>query len=326
MSETASFITNIFNKDQRLDKYLSEYMPKLSRARIQALIRSGQVMVNKHICLQPSAKLSENSKILVNIPPAEEAAPSAVDIPLNIIFEDADIVVLNKPAGLVAHPAPGHSNDTLVNALLYHCGGSLSGVGGVKRPGIVHRLDKDTSGLMVVAKNDMAHNNLSAQFSDRSLSRTYIAYVWGLPTPASGRINAPIGRHSVNRQMMAVTARGSKEALTNFKVLETYIPRNNLSMAISKVECKLMTGRTHQIRVHMTHAGHPLVGDPIYGRMPKGAAKFWPAEVIKFQRQALHATMLQLIHPATSEIMDFDCPAPTDLEELEQNIKETAGI
>lgn len=323
MSEIINFITNSFSSEQRLDKYLSEYMPNMSRSRLQALIKTGQVSINNIVCLQPSLKLALNSNIQVIIPKTEEAIPKAVAMQLNIVFEDDNIIVINKPAGLVVHPAPGHTNDTLVNAMLHHCKDSLSGIGGVKRPGIVHRLDKDTSGLIVVAKNDSAHNYLSSQFADRSLSRTYDAYVWGIPLLSKSPIKAPIGRHSAHRQKMAVTARNSKEAITNFEVVETYIPAGNIAMAISKIRCKLETGRTHQIRVHMDHIGHPLLGDNAYGRIPKNVTRFWPDNVTNFPRQALHAKSLRFIHPASNSSMNFASEQPTDLLELEVLLKNT---
>ncbi|MFY9287664.1 MAG: RluA family pseudouridine synthase, partial [Alphaproteobacteria bacterium] len=249
-------------------------------------------------------KESEHYSIL--IPPPEPAQPEAQDIELDVVFEDKDLLVINKPAGMVVHPAPGNRDQTLVNALLAHCGKSLSGIGGVARPGIVHRLDKDTSGLMVVAKNDAAHQALTAQFSDRSLSRIYQAVVWGAPTPKTGKIEVPIGRHARDRKKQAVTSRG-KTALTYYTVLE------NFSLA-SLVECKLATGRTHQIRVHLAHIKHPVIGDPVYGanktRM-KGNE-----ELCTFPRQALHAAQLQFIHPRSKKSLRFLAKLPKDMADL----------
>jgi 23S rRNA pseudouridine1911/1915/1917 synthase len=215
----------------------------------------------------------------------------------------------------VVHPAPGHYDDTLVNALLSHCPESLSGIGGVKRPGIVHRLDKETSGLMVVAKNDKTHNGLAAQFADHSLSRTYHALVWGIPSQASGSIEGNIGRCPRNRQKMAVTPHG-KEALTHYRLLKTFGNSPNLRHHISLVECVLETGRTHQIRVHMAHKGIPVVGDPVYGHTPKGAQKYWDEAVIRFARQALHAKALEFTHPTTDQLMKLEVDYPEDIQAL----------
>lgn len=300
----------------RLDKFLAGQLTDLSRARIQALIQDGQVFIDGALCESASVKLRGGQTIAVNIPPPEDAAPQAENIPLDIVFEDQDMLVINKPAGLVVHPGAGNWSGTLVNALLYHCGDSLSGIGGVVRPGIVHRLDKDTSGLMVVAKNDKAHQHLSAQLADRSLSRHYYAFVWKVPTSRKGVIDKPIGRHPTQRQKMAITARNGRKAVTRYEMRARY----HDSAAL--VECKLETGRTHQIRVHMAHIGHPLIGDPAYGLQDNAAQSLLKKSgygqeaidaLIDFPRQALHAYKIGFIHPQTNKVMDFEIPLPADL-------------
>ena len=285
---------------KRLDSALTQLMAgeSLSRMRVQALIDQGQVTQDGQP-VTASRKVKTGEAYRLTLPPPMPAQPLAQAIALDIIHEDDDLIVLNKPAGLVVHPAPGNRDRTLVNALLAHCGASLSGIGGVARPGIVHRLDKDTSGLMVVAKHDLAHQKLSSQFADRSLSRTYQAVVWGLPLPRIGSIEAPIGRHARDRKRMGVTAKG-KPALTHYKVLKAYTK-------VSLVECKLSTGRTHQIRVHLAHLKHPVVGDGVYGGNRPG---------ITFPRQALHAAELRFIHPRTGRERKFTAPLPADMMEL----------
>ena len=320
--KTIDFIVSESEAGQRLDRLLTLRMPELSRSRIQALIKGGHVcLATDDKKLSASLKVPANSHIGVVIPPLEDPTPQPQNIDLDIVFEDADLLVLNKPVGMVVHPAPGNYEDTLVNSLLGHCGESLSGVGGVKRPGIVHRLDKDTSGLMVVAKNDATHQGLSAQFSDRTLSRTYHALIWGIPQQARGKIDAPIGRSPHNRQKMAVTSRGSREAITNYRVLKTFMRDSSLTTAISLVECKLETGRTHQIRVHLHHLGHPLLGDPLYGKAPKLAKKIWGDGALAFPRQALHAKEITFTHPGTSEAVSFSSDLPEDLTQLLEEIQ-----
>ncbi len=292
---------------QRLDQIRPEHTPLLSRNYLQQLIRSGQVMVAGQMVTDTAYKLQPGQKIAIIIPPAAPSEVLAQTIPLDIVYEDADLLVINKPAGLVVHPAVGNRDMTMVNALLAHCGDQLSGIGGVQRPGIVHRLDKETSGLMVVAKNDAAHQGLSAQLADRSLSRVYHALVWGVPHPLHGTIDAPIGRSPRNRQKMAVVANG-RAARTNYKVLKLLA-----GGAASLVECKLQTGRTHQIRVHLQHLGYPLIGDPTYGRRkpviyPDHLTEFW-----QFPRQALHAKEIAFIHPHTNETRHFNSELPADL-------------
>lgn len=316
-------ITLTAPQDGRLDKVLSlaaldAQAEGLSRARLQQLIKEGQVVCAGQPMTDASAKIKAGAVLSVTLPPPQRAEPQAQNIALDVVYEDNDLLVLNKPAGLVVHPAAGHYDGTLVNALLAHCGDSLSGIGGVARPGIVHRLDKDTSGLMVVAKNDRTHQALTAQFADRSLSRTYQALVWGLPNPIAGEIEGAIGRHPRSRQKMAIVPRGGKEALTYYKVLQ---PFGTLACL---VECKLATGRTHQIRVHMAHVGNPVVGDPLYGtrrRAPKAAEKGLSALMEGFGRQALHAGAIRFIHPRSGKELHFECPLPADMQKLLDAIK-----
>jgi len=300
---------------QRLDKALavlaaadtSPDAPVLSRARLQALLAEERLTLNGKMIADASRKVKEGEVYELAVPPPEAAKPEAQKIALNIVYEDDDVLVIDKAPGLVVHPAPGNRDQTLVNALLAHCGDTLSGIGGVARPGIVHRLDKDTSGLMVVAKNDLAHQALSAQFADRSLSRTYQALVHGAPVLRMGIIDAPIGRHTRDRKKMAVAAKG-KAARTRYKVLEIFTDA-------ALVECNLETGRTHQIRVHMTHIKHPLIGDPTYGR---GRAQ---KKVYDFPRQALHAAAIKFIHPRTGKMMSFTSPLPKDMQGLLKRLR-----
>jgi 23S rRNA pseudouridine1911/1915/1917 synthase len=303
---------------QRLDRALAA-LTGLSRSRVQALLEEGRVTGADGATADASRKVRADEAFIVTVPPPIDAVPRPQAIPIDVVYEDDELLVINKPPGMVVHPAAGNPDGTLVNALLAHCGGSLSGIGGVRRPGIVHRLDKDTSGLMVVAKTDRAHWGLTAQFADRSLSRTYQAVVWGSPSPAQGRIEGNIGRSPVDRKRMAVVETGGKTAATRYKRLESF------GLGAALVECVLETGRTHQIRVHMAHIGHPLAGDPLYGggrtSRARGAnANALPepsrARLLSFPRQALHAGALILIHPATGEAMRFEAPWPDDLREL----------
>lgn len=288
--------------NQRLDKALTTLLDAqgiaCSRARIQNAIEENGVQPHK--AAADKVKAGEHYHLTLNDPIALEAV--AQDIPLEVVFEDDDVIVLNKAAGLVVHPAAGNWEGTVVNALLHHCAGQLSGIGGVQRPGIVHRLDKETSGLMVVAKNDFAHQHLSQQFSDRTLSRTYLALVWGVPKAQHGRIDQPIARDPVHRQKMAIAKREGqgKMAITDYKVQHVYGEG-----VASLISCKLLTGRTHQIRVHLAWLGHPLIGDPVYGGQKKN--KFQ-----EFRRQALHAAELQFVHPRTQQLVHFNAPLPKD--------------
>ncbi|RSU75887.1 RluA family pseudouridine synthase [Sphingomonas sp. S-NIH.Pt3_0716] len=291
----------------RLDRALAELLPDLSRERIKALIVEGQI-VSGGRSLNPSMKVAVGQDYSISLPAPVALDAVAQDIPLDIVHEDADLIVVDKPAGLVVHPAAGNLDGTLVNALLHHCDGQLSGIGGVARPGIVHRIDKDTSGLLVVAKSDKAHEGLARQFKDHSIDRLYAAIVYGIPTPGSGTVDAWIGRSDADRKKMAVHREGrGKHAVTHYRVMERL-------RSAAMVECRLETGRTHQVRVHMAHLGHPLIGDPVYGRDRKGFKSI--LETLGFKRQALHAKRLGFIHPVTEEPLAFDSPLPADMQEL----------
>ena len=296
----------------RLDKVLADALADLSRSRLRALIEAGHVSTGGRTIGDPSARVKPGQTFDIIIPEPRPADPVAQAIDLDIVYEDDDLLVVDKPAGLVVHPAAGNPDMTLVNALLAHCGDRLSGIGGVARPGIVHRLDKDTSGLMVVAKSDAAHAGLSAQFADRTLSRTYLALVDGAPHPARGEINAAIGRSPHNRRKMAVVPTGGKPALTRYRVLRRFGPAER--PLASLVECKLATGRTHQIRVHLASIGHPVVGDPLYRGRLAGLPADHPLRL--FRRQALHATALRFRHPISGEKRQFESPIPSDISSL----------
>ena len=285
---------------QRLDKCLASRLPEFSRSRIQQLLAQGCVRLGNATITDVTRKVKPGDRYSITPPEPVATHLRATATALNILFEDKDFLVIDKPAGMTVHPAPGHADDTLVNALLAHCGDSLSGIGGVMRPGIVHRIDKDTSGLLVVAKNDVAHRNLADQIVKRTLKREYLAVVRGAPKPAKGAIEGAIGRSRMNRKKMAVVKSGGKEA-------KTYYQTEEVLNGYALLRCQLDTGRTHQIRVHLTHIGHPLVGDPVYGRGGKA---------IDFKRQALHATALTLHHPRTGKKMEFHSPVPQDMEEL----------
>ena len=302
----------------RLDRWLAESLPELSRSRLQALIDQGALRLGEAVVDTASRKVKADEIFELVVPPPEPATPQAQDIALDIVYEDEDLIVIDKPAGVVVHPAPGSPDSTLVNALLHHCAGSLSGIGGVKRPGIVHRIDKDTSGLLVVAKNDRAHHGLATQFAEHSIERVYNALVWGVPLPRHGQIEGAIGRNPSDRKKMAIVSGGGKPALTYFRVMDVFGEHAAL------VECRLATGRTHQIRVHMTSIGHPLVGDQLYG---KGRAKGRAPEPAKslltaFPRQALHARTLGFDHPLSRKKMLFESKIPKDFNELINSLKE----
>ena len=309
---------------ERLDKTMAKLCPDYSRSRLQGLIAAGELYVNGQVCTIPSTKMEEGDSLFIALPEIEDATPLPENIPLDIVYEDADVIVLNKAAGMVVHPAVGNPSGTLVNALLHHCGDTLSGINGVRRPGIVHRLDKDTTGLMIVAKNDTSHHKLTEQLQDRSLSRVYLCVVSGVPKIPKGTVETQIGRHPRNRLKMAVLPHGGREAITHYEVVENY--HDTLAL----VECRLATGRTHQIRVHMEHLDYPLVGDPLYGAQPtmvkpklkKGG--FSPETidaVLGFPRQALHAAKIAFIHPATDETMEFSSEFPVDLSLLINEIE-----
>lgn len=290
----------------RVDKYLSEKTP-YSRSRIAALIKDGAVLEDGETLSSADKKVRAGAVYTIAEPAPVPDVFAPEDIALDIVYEDGDLLVLNKPAGMVVHPAHAHYEGTLVNALLAHCKGALSGIGGVARPGIVHRLDKDTSGLMVVAKNDFTHNGLAAQFAVHSLERRYLALVWGVPQ-MTGEIETQIGRSAANRQKMAVVKAGGKHAKTLYAV------KNILADGVfSLVECTLKTGRTHQVRVHMTALGHSLLGDSVYGKTPK-AARSLPDFVKNFPRQALHSYQMAFIHPRSQQELRFELPLPPDMQ------------
>ena len=281
----------------RLDSFLAENIEELTRSAAQRLIEEGRVSVNGR-SVAKSCKLGGGEEIVVTMPEPENVDIVAQDIALDVVYEDEDVIVVNKPVGLVVHPAPGHPDGTLVNALLHHCGDSLSGIGGEKRPGIVHRIDRDTSGLIIAAKNDYAHQHLAAQLQDHSLARTYEAVVIGNLREDSGTIDAPIGRHHTDRKRMAVTSHGGRNAVTHWEVIERF-------PGYTHVRCRLETGRTHQIRVHMAHIGHPIYGDTVYGQ--KKAAPGMTG-------QCLHAVGLRFIHPRSETVVELSCNLNDEIE------------
>lgn len=309
---------------QRLDRFLSEALPSLSRTRVQALIKDGQVASSGATIEDVKYRVKPGERFELTVPPAAEPPLAGEAIPLDVLYEDDDLIVIDKPAGLVVHPGAGQPDGTLVNALIAHCGASLSGIGGVARPGIVHRLDKDTSGLIVVAKTDQAHRALAEQFADHGrtgeMERGYLALVWGAPSRPQGRIEAPIGRHPTSRIKMAVLPEDKgRHAATQWRVLEAYGHDKDGPIA-ALVECTLETGRTHQVRVHMAHIGHPLVGDPLYGRGFKSKLRKLPEDVQEalagLERQALHAARLAFVHPRSGTLLEFNSPLPDDLAEI----------
>ena len=281
----------------RLDSFLAANVPGLTRSAAQRLIEEGRVSVNGRAAAK-SSKLAGGEEVTVSLPEPENVDITAQDIALDIVYEDSDVIVVNKPVGLVVHPAPGHPDGTLVNALLHHCGDSLSGIGGEKRPGIVHRIDRDTSGLIIAAKNDFAHQHLAAQLQDHSLARTYEAVVIGNLRSDSGTIDAPIGRHHTDRKRMAVTSHGGRNAVTHWEVLERF-------PGYTHVRCRLETGRTHQIRVHMAHIGHPIYGDTVYGQKKPAPG---------MTGQCLHAVGLKFIHPRSEKLVELSCPLNDEIE------------
>lgn len=300
---------------QRLDRVLAARHPDLSRSRLKVLIEEGRVSADGATITEPSYRVKPGQTFTTHVPQALPYEPEGQEIPLDILYEDSELIVIDKPAGLVVHPAPGNPDLTLVNALIAHCGDSLSGIGGVRRPGIVHRLDKDTSGVIVAAKTDRAHHVLSRQFEKRTAERTYLAVAWGMPTPSQGRIEGNIGRDPRNRKKMAVVPDGKgKPAATNYRIVKRY------GVWASLVECRLETGRTHQVRVHMTHIGHPLVGDTLYGRATKARIKGLPDNIVaamrNFPRQALHARLLAFKHPESRELLSFETELPSDMKNL----------
>ena len=282
--------------------------------RIKGLILEGRARVDGETITDPSYRVKPGTTAHLGVPPPAEATPQAQALPLTIVYEDAHLIVIDKPAGLVVHPAPGNPDRTLVNALIAHCGQSLSGIGGVRRPGIVHRLDKDTSGLMVAAKHDSAHAGLARQFARHRIERAYRALVWGIVRPASGEIRGAIGRNPRNRKKMAVLQRGGKPALTHYRT------RARFAEFATLLDCRLETGRTHQIRVHLAHIGHPTIGDPLYGRARRERNRGLPTDLTGalevVRRQALHAYLLGFRHPMSGEALRFQSEPPPDLQAL----------
>ncbi len=291
------------SKNQRLDAFLASSLDGLTRSQATRLIESGEVAVNGR-AVSKSYKLAGGEDIAVTLPEPEPVEAVPQDIPLDVVYEDADVIVVNKPSGMVVHPAPGHPDGTLVNALLYHCAGTLSGIGGALRPGIVHRIDRDTSGLIIAAKNNAAHQYLSAQLADHTLARTYECIVVGALREDRGTVDAPIARHPTDRKRMAVVA-GGREAVTHWEVIARY-------PGYTHVRCRLETGRTHQIRVHMAYIGHPILGDTVYG-----AKK----EVPGLTGQCLHAVGLRFLHPRTHEVVELSCPLPEEFTRMLQKIR-----
>jgi len=305
----------------RVDRWLAHHLavrddtPILSRNRLKSLILDGRVSADGVTITDPSIAVKPGLRYRIDVPAATPAEPEAQDLPLTVVYEDAALIVIDKPAGMTVHPAPGAPRDTLVNALIAHCGDSLSGIGGVRRPGIVHRIDKDTSGLLVVAKTDAAHHALAAGFAAHTIDRAYRALCWGVPVPPAGRIEGAVGRHPQDRVRMAVRPDGSgKAAVTHYRTLRRF------GEVAALLECRLETGRTHQIRVHMTHVGHPLIGDPVYGRGRSGRLGGLPEplrdRLRAFPRQALHAAILGFTHPVSGEALRFESPLPADLSGL----------
>lgn len=292
------------NQQMRLDKYLAEQFPEHTRSYLQKLIKDGEVLVNgKNV--KTGYQLSKGDEVSVNIPEPKELDVEPQKMDLDIVYEDEDVILINKPKGMVVHPAPGHTTDTLVNGLLYHCKDNLSGINGVARPGIVHRIDRDTTGILIVCKNDMSHNSIAAQLKEHSINRRYRALVHGNLKEDTGTVEGAIGRHPIDRKKMSINEKNGKPAVTHYTVLERF---GNYTL----IECRLETGRTHQIRVHMSSIGHPLVGDEVYG----------PAKCpFKLQGQCLHAMVLGFVHPRSGEYMEFSAELPEYFEELLRKLR-----
>lgn len=309
-----TFVVQPEQAGERVDRYVSAQSGTLSRSRVKGLIESGHLQCGAKQITEPAESVRAGMELVLHIPPATPAVPQGEAVPFEIFYEDDDLIVLNKPAGLVVHPAPGNETGTLVNGLIAHCGESLKGIGGERRPGIVHRLDKDTSGLMVAAKTEKAHLALSDDFAARRIDRAYLAFCWGCPNPAEGDYEGDIGRDKRDRKRMTITTHGGKWALTHYRTLQAF------EMGAALVTCKLATGRTHQIRVHFSANGHPLIGDPVYLRRVPAAAKLLTPEgraaALDFPRQALHATRLGFTHPRTGEALLFEAPMPEDMQAL----------
>lgn len=285
--------------DERLDKFLSAMLPEQSRSYLQKIIKEGSVLVNQSPA-KASYRMEDGDQVLIDLPELKDPEIEAEDIPLDILYEDSDLLMVNKPKGMVVHPSAGHYTGTLVNAVMYHCRGQLSGINGVMRPGIVHRIDKDTTGVLVICKNDKAHNHVAAQLKEHSITRKYRAIVAGVIREDEGVVDAPIGRHPVERKKMAVNEKNGKRAVTHYRVLERFADH-------TYIECQLETGRTHQIRVHMASVGHPLLGDTVYG---SGKNPF------HLEGQTLHAQILGLIHPSTGEYLEVEAPLPEYFQKL----------
>ena len=329
--ESINAETDASHSGMRLDRFLSDRLPDLSRTRLQNLIKQGQVTRGGVTIEDPKYRVKPGEHFQVALPPPVPAAPEAQSIPLNVVYEDDALIVIDKPTGLVVHPGAGNVDRTLVNALLAHCGTSLSGIGGVARPGIVHRLDKDTSGLLVVAKTDRAHRGLAADFADHgrsgSLARAYLALVWGAPPRPHGTIDAALGRHPASRTKMAVLKNKGRAAVTHYQVLATFGRDHGKGGPIaSLLECRLETGRTHQVRVHLDHIGVPIIGDPLYGQGFKTKIGLLPEplrdKLESLHRQALHASRLGFAHPVTGTLLEFNSPLPCDLAEIVESFKE----
>ena len=313
---------------ERVDRCLAAALgashPELSRSRIKLLIEQGNLRMSEAAGAapatidEPSYRVKPGQDFALTIPAPEAAVPQGQAIALNIVYEDKDLIVIDKPAGMVVHPAPGNPDNTLVNALIGHCGDSLSGIGGVKRPGIVHRIDKDTSGLVVAAKNDAAHHALSEAFAAHDIEREYRCFVWGLPSPKSGTIEGNIGRHGIDRKRMTIVKSGGKHAVTHYRTLTVF------GLGAAELACNLETGRTHQIRVHLAAIGHPLIGDTTYGKVTPARRAKLPAAAAEFARhfprQALHAAILGFAHPRTGKPMRWESPLPADLVELKKKL------
>ncbi|OUQ27203.1 RNA pseudouridine synthase [Lachnoclostridium sp. An131] len=304
--ETQVYEVDTAGAGRRLDQYLSECEPELTRSYLQKLIRDGSVLLEGRPA-KAGVKLSQGMKIELTLPEAKELEILPEELPLDILYEDRDVILVNKPKGMVVHPSAGHHTGTLVNALLFHCQGELSGINGILRPGIVHRIDRDTTGVLIACKNDRAHNALAGQLKEHTITRRYRALVCGNLKEDEGTVDAPIGRHPVERKKMAVVRSGGKQAVTHYRVLERF-------GAYTYIECRLETGRTHQIRVHMASIGHPLLGDEVYGR---GKNPF------HLEGQTLHAMVLGFVHPSTGEYMEFEAPLPEYFEELLRKLRRT---
>jgi 23S rRNA pseudouridine1911/1915/1917 synthase len=327
---TLSFSMEAPDIGMRLDRLLAQKTGDFSRSQLQEFVRQGRVRLDGETVTDPGIRVKSIRTINISVPPTQPPEPKGEAIGLKVLHEDASLIVIDKPAGLVVHPAPGNRTGTLVNALIHHCGASLSGVGGVARPGIVHRLDKDTSGVMVVAKTDPAHRALSAQFADHgrttALERRYLALVWGRPVPPKGVVRARLVRHATNRLKMAVSQSRGREAITHYEVIESFArPGNAGNDEVSLVECRLETGRTHQVRVHMAHIGHPIIGDDLYGSGFRSRTRVLrdslQTAILCLERQALHAVFLAFEHPDTGKKMQFSADLPADMKRILEELR-----